>query len=234
VKKEMEFLNPYNLAVKLAPAFMDWNIHKVILFGSFARSDCHSNSDVDLIVESGNDDVFLGSSFKETLERLTGHFVEILSPESIDLEDELKASIAREGIVIHDLSDLENTLSTLRVKFGPVSGPELNNERVEEKLLNILEISDIILANLASVSKTEFLNNTLYADFSLFNLEKILKCLGRLPEGRRSRFFAYENSLKEFLSPAFNVVSDKTDLNRLWDFIVKELPVLRINLESRS
>lgn len=75
-----------------------YGVEKVILFGSRARGDHRSNSDIDIAVSGGNYDDFYWS--------LNENAWTLLSFDVVDLDrgisDELREEIKRDGVVIYE------------------------------------------------------------------------------------------------------------------------------------
>lgn len=76
----------------------DYNIKKVILFGSRARGDHHERSDIDLAVYGGNTNDFALAVDEETSTLLMYDIVDL----SLPVQQELKDKIHQEGIVIYE------------------------------------------------------------------------------------------------------------------------------------
>ena len=77
---------------------MDYNIQKVILFGSRARGDYHEGSDIDLAVLGGDTNNFALAVDEETSTLLMYDIVDL----SLPVQEELKDRIYQEGIVIYE------------------------------------------------------------------------------------------------------------------------------------
>ena len=77
---------------------VDYNIQKVILFGSRARGDYHERSDIDLAVLSGDTNNFALAVDEETSTLLMYDIVDL----SLPVQEELKDRIYQEGIVIYE------------------------------------------------------------------------------------------------------------------------------------
>lgn len=74
------------------------DINKVILFGSRARGDFRRTSDIDLAVCGGKGDIFALDVEDETSTLLKYDVVNL----NHSVQEELKASIENEGIVIYE------------------------------------------------------------------------------------------------------------------------------------
>lgn len=77
---------------------VDYNIRKVILFGSRARGDYHERSDIDLAVLGGDTNNFALAVDEETSTLLMYDIVDL----SLPVQEELKDRIYQEGIVIYE------------------------------------------------------------------------------------------------------------------------------------
>lgn len=76
----------------------DYNVEKVILFGSRARGDYHEKSDIDLAVYGGDTINFALAVDEETSTLLMYDIVDL----SLPVQQELKDKIYKEGIVIYE------------------------------------------------------------------------------------------------------------------------------------
>lgn len=76
----------------------DYNVKKVILFGSRARGDHHERSDIDLAVYGGDTNNFALAVDEETSTLLMYDIVDL----SLPVQQELKDKIYQEGIVIYE------------------------------------------------------------------------------------------------------------------------------------
>ena len=77
---------------------VDYNIQKVILFGSRARGDYHERSDIDLAVLGVDTNNFALAVDEETSTLLMYDIVDL----SLPVQEELKDRIYQEGIVIYE------------------------------------------------------------------------------------------------------------------------------------
>ena len=77
---------------------MDYNVQKVILFGSRARGDFRERSDIDLAVLGGDTNNFVLAVDEETFTLLMYDIVDL----SLPLQRELKEKIYQEGVVIYE------------------------------------------------------------------------------------------------------------------------------------
>ena len=75
-----------------------YHIEKVILFGSRARGDHRRTSDIDLAVSGGDVVRFALAADEETSTLLMYDVVDLDGP----VQDELRQSIEREGVVIYE------------------------------------------------------------------------------------------------------------------------------------
>ena len=76
----------------------NYNVKKVILFGSRARGDSRKKSDIDLAVEGGDFARFALDIDEETSTLLEYDIVDLAR----DVQQELADSIRKEGIVIYE------------------------------------------------------------------------------------------------------------------------------------
>lgn len=76
----------------------EYQIKKVILFGSRARGDYHTTSDIDLATEGGNHVRFALDADDCTSTLLKYDIIDLDGP----VQDELRRSIEKEGIVIYE------------------------------------------------------------------------------------------------------------------------------------
>ena len=97
-------LNIYTLneiKTMVLPIIRKYRAEKAILFGSYARQEARSDSDIDLMVVGGKDfeptDIFCVA---EDLHRLSGKSVDVYEQREIDAGSELLNSIRTEGVVI--------------------------------------------------------------------------------------------------------------------------------------
>ena len=78
-----------------------YRAEKAILFGSYARQDATSGSDIDLMIIGGADfeptDVF---AIADELYRLMGKNVDVYEIQEIDIDSEFYSTIMEEGVQI--------------------------------------------------------------------------------------------------------------------------------------
>ena len=77
-------------------------IQSVTLFGSYARCDAHTDSDIDLRIEldpAMTFGLFALSSFGEEIKEATGKNVDVVSSEQ--LREDIARAIAKEGVVLY-------------------------------------------------------------------------------------------------------------------------------------
>lgn len=78
-------------------------IKTVILFGSYARGEAHTDSDIDLRLEVDREQgfgLFALSAFGEAVRKETGRQVDLVSSDHLD--GDLAAVIEREGVILYD------------------------------------------------------------------------------------------------------------------------------------
>lgn len=75
-----------------------YNVEKVILFGSRARGDFRERSDIDLAFSGGNGPAFCADVQEETSTLLWFDLVDLSGP----MTEELRESIDREGLIIYE------------------------------------------------------------------------------------------------------------------------------------
>ena len=75
-----------------------YNIDKVILFGSRARGDFKRTSDIDIAVSGGNFDRFALDVDEETSTLLKFDIVDL----DREMQDALRESIEREGVLLYE------------------------------------------------------------------------------------------------------------------------------------
>lgn len=75
-----------------------YEVEKVVLFGSRARGDFHSRSDIDLAFSGGKASAFVLDVNEETSTLLKFDIVDLLKP----VQPELLQAIEREGIVLYE------------------------------------------------------------------------------------------------------------------------------------
>ena len=84
----------------LQPIFMDYNIKKAILFGSYAKGLAKKYSDVDILVDSG----LKGLAFFGLLEDVTtslGKDVDMIDTSQLEKDSEVDKEIAKSGVLIY-------------------------------------------------------------------------------------------------------------------------------------
>ena len=88
---------------KLQPVFAQEPVHKVILFGSYAKGTATDTSDVDLIIDSQGK--LIGLGFYRVLEEIVTLLdmdVDLLEISQIGVNSPLWNEIEKDGIVIYD------------------------------------------------------------------------------------------------------------------------------------
>ena len=96
-----EKLNIQMVKDTLNPIFKNYNLKKVVLFGSVAKNTNRIDSDVDLLVDSGLKGLeFLGltESIRESMNR----DVDVFDVTHIDRDSLLDKEIKKSGVVIYD------------------------------------------------------------------------------------------------------------------------------------
>lgn len=92
---------PKQIQMLLQPVFMDYNIKKAILFGSYAKGYAKEQSDVDILVDSG----LKGLAFFGLLEDVVtvlGKEVDLLDVSQLTLGSQVSEEISRSGMVIYE------------------------------------------------------------------------------------------------------------------------------------
>ena len=97
-----------SLQYLLLPVFKKYGIKKARLFGSYARGEANSASDVDIVIDGGGlDDLIKYFEFTEACKKATQRKTDVLMEEAIR-SDNSRASrrlwehIQREGVVIYE------------------------------------------------------------------------------------------------------------------------------------
>lgn len=86
------------------PIAEEYGVEKVILFGSYAKNEATSNSDVDLLISKGmlckyQDYV----AFFEKLERVFNKNVDLITTSSLEsCSNDFRDNVYKEGIVIYE------------------------------------------------------------------------------------------------------------------------------------
>lgn len=75
-----------------------YNVDSVLLFGSRARGDYHSRSDIDLAFSGGDASYFIHDVHEETSTLLSFDIVDLEKP----VQSELLESIKKEGIILYE------------------------------------------------------------------------------------------------------------------------------------
>ncbi len=86
---------------KLKPIFVKNNIHKAILFGSYAKSKVNENSDIDLVVDSK----MKGLKFVGLLDEITetlGKDIDLFDVTHIEKNSQIAKEITQTGILIYE------------------------------------------------------------------------------------------------------------------------------------
>ena len=84
----------------LQPIFMDYNIKKAVLFGSYAKGLAKQYSDIDILVDSG----LKGLAFFGLLEDVTTSLdkvVDMIDISQLEKNSEIDKEIERSGILIY-------------------------------------------------------------------------------------------------------------------------------------
>jgi uncharacterized protein len=76
-----------------------YGVTKIGIFGSFARNEIHRDSDVDVVVEMREPDLFYMVHIKESLEESFGRPVDVIRYRSL-MNRHLKARIDREAVYV--------------------------------------------------------------------------------------------------------------------------------------
>ena len=105
------------------------NLDRVILFGSRARGDCHSKSDIDLAV-NGGDTINFSIDLEENVNTLLTFDVVDLGK---GISDSLLGSIEKDGVVIYE--KFENYVSNLAV-LEKAYREDLNNEFIVSGIID--------------------------------------------------------------------------------------------------
>ena len=91
---------------KTVSIFKEYPINKVILFGSYAKDDATSNSDIDLYIDS--DGKLRGLDFVGLLENLVnalGKDVDLIDKSHIEPDSVILREIESGGVVLYEKSD---------------------------------------------------------------------------------------------------------------------------------
>ena len=87
----------------IQPVATRYGVERVLLFGSYARGEAKSNSDIDLRIDNGAiKDYFELSGFQQELETILSGTVDVLTTGS--LEDKFLSRIAAEEVVLYEQS----------------------------------------------------------------------------------------------------------------------------------
>lgn len=84
----------------LQPIFIDYNVKKAVLFGSYAKGSAQKNSDVDILVDSG----LRGLAFFGLLEDVTTTLeknVDMIDVSQVKENSEVDNEISRSGVTIY-------------------------------------------------------------------------------------------------------------------------------------
>lgn len=84
----------------LQPIFIDYNVKKAVLFGSYAKGSARKNSDVDILVDSG----LRGLAFFGLLEDVTTTLeknVDMIDVSQVKENSEVDNEINRSGVTIY-------------------------------------------------------------------------------------------------------------------------------------
>lgn len=84
----------------LQPIFIDYNVKKAVLFGSYAKGSARKNSDVDILVDSG----LRGLAFFGLLEDVTTILeknVDMIDVSQVKENSEVDNEINRSGVTIY-------------------------------------------------------------------------------------------------------------------------------------
>jgi len=84
------------------PIAKKYGVKKLALFGSYARGEQKSNSDVDFIIEKGKIQGLEFFGFINTLEDALGIHVDVLTYQSLDDDDFIKKNVIGKEIVIYE------------------------------------------------------------------------------------------------------------------------------------
>mgnify|MGYP002579747845 CR=1 FL=1 len=76
-------------------------IKQVVLFGSYARGEARTDSDIDLRIEDRRFSIMNLAAFGNRIQQATGKSVDIVSKRVID-NDELREAIKRDGVVVYE------------------------------------------------------------------------------------------------------------------------------------
>ena len=91
------------LKEKLAPIFLDAPVYKATLFGSYAKGEADSDSDVDIVIDSKGHLInihFFG--IIADVEDALGKTVDLLEISQIKPNSEILHAIRNEGIVLYE------------------------------------------------------------------------------------------------------------------------------------
>ncbi|WP_299447364.1 nucleotidyltransferase domain-containing protein [uncultured Phascolarctobacterium sp.] len=89
-----------DIKAKLQPIFQKYNVKKAVLFGSYAKGNAKSNSDIDVMVESN----LKGLAFYGLLEDIVntiGKSVDLIDKSQIIASSAIQKEIETTGVVIY-------------------------------------------------------------------------------------------------------------------------------------
>lgn len=96
-----EIYTPLQIQSLLQPVFADYKVKKAILFGSYAKGLAESQSDIDILVDSG----LKGLAFFGLLEDVVttlGKEVDLLDISQLTADSQVDKEIKKSGVVIYE------------------------------------------------------------------------------------------------------------------------------------
>lgn len=96
-----EIYTPLQIQSLLQPVFADYKVKKAILFGSYAKGLAKSQSDIDILVDSG----LKGLAFFGLLEDVVttlGKEVDLLDISQLTADSQVDKEIKKSGVVIYE------------------------------------------------------------------------------------------------------------------------------------
>lgn len=120
-EKEMKSLNIVELKEKIEPVAREFNLKIVVLFGSVARKNIRSNSDIDIAIVSDSP-IFeipgLYRDFRESFEPFENHYRRDIDLVQIDSANMiLLKQILKEGILLYEYKWQYYNLQRLHWRF---------------------------------------------------------------------------------------------------------------------
>lgn len=92
---------PKEIQAILNPVFSSYNVRRAVLFGSYAKGMARSNSDIDIMVDSGLKGLRFFGLLEEVVTKL-GKDVDLLDASQITPNSEVQQEIEKTGMVIYE------------------------------------------------------------------------------------------------------------------------------------